>query len=104
MILLHIDTSNNQKVVANLEIDGKLLESISESEIRKPESVLILIENVCRKAHVDLEQIDEIRVVEGPGSYTGLKVGVSVANALSFGLGKKVNKKRIGKLIEPKYE
>jgi tRNA threonylcarbamoyladenosine biosynthesis protein TsaB len=51
-----------------------------------------------------VQDVDEINVEEGPGSYTGLKVGVSVANALSFALGKKVNGKMIGEIVEPTYE
>ncbi len=101
---LYIDTRDNQKVVARLDHNGTKFEASSTSEIRHPESILILVEKVCKEANIDTSQIDELYVEEGPGSYTGLKVGVSVANALSFALGKKINGKNLGELVTPTYE
>ena len=104
MIKLLIDTRDNQRVVASLDIDGKKFEEVSTSENRRPESILTLIDLVCKKAGISVQDTDEINVEEGPGSYTGLKVGVSVANALSFALSRKVNGGLFGELIAPKYE
>ncbi len=104
MVSLNIDTRDNQKVVARLTKDKEMFEAVSTAENRHPESILKLIEQVCEKASVKLDSIDEINVEEGPGSYTGLKVGASVANALGFALQKKVNGKKLGEIIEPKYE
>ncbi len=104
MTILHIDTRDNKNVVAKLDIDGKIIEANSINEDRRPESIVNLIAAVCEKAGIRVQDVDEINVEEGPGSYTGLKVGVSVANALSFALGKKVNGKMIGEMVEPTYE
>jgi tRNA threonylcarbamoyladenosine biosynthesis protein TsaB len=104
MTILHIDTRDNKNVVAKLDIDGKIIEANSINEDRRPESIVNLIAAVCEKAGIRVQDVDEINVEEGPGSYTGLKVGVSVANALSFALGKKVNGKMIGEIVEPTYE
>lgn len=104
MISLYIDTRDNQKVSALLDCDGTKYEASSTSENRHPESILLLIEKVCKQAKIDPSRIDELHVEEGPGSYTGLKVGASVANALSFALNKKINGKKFGELVTPKYE
>lgn len=104
MTTLTIDTRDNQKVFALLDIDGKKFEEVSTAENKRPESILTLIEKVCEKAKISVQDVDAINVEEGPGSFTGLKVGASVANALSFALGKKVNGHEIGTLVEPKYE
>jgi len=101
---IYIDTRDSKKVIARLEIGAKKSESISASQDSHPGSIVNLIEDVLIKANVKISDIDEIKVEEGPGSYTGLKVGASVANALSFALGKKINGNKIGKIIEPKYE
>lgn len=101
---LFIDTRDNQRVVARLDCSGKVFESVSTSENRHPESILTLIDEVCNKAEIKIKDIDEINVEEGPGSYTGIKIGVSVANALSFALQKKVNGKNLGEFTEPRYE
>lgn len=104
MINLYIDTRDNKNVKAKLEIDGEVFEIQSTNETRRPESIVNLIDEVCKKAGITINEVDEINVEEGPGSYTGLKVGVSVANALSFALNKKVNGKMSGEIIEPTYE
>lgn len=104
MIKLRIDTKDSLNISAHLDVDGVGYHEISTTENKRPESILNLVERVLEKAKIDKNDIDEIYVEEGPGSYTGLKVGVSVANALSFGLGKKVNGKAFGELVEPKYE
>lgn len=104
MASLHIDTRDSNNVTAELSINGTSYKEVGGIQNRRPESILILIDKVCRKAGVTVNQIDEINVEQGPGSFTGIKVGVSVANALSFALGKKVNSLSLGELVEPKYE
>lgn len=104
MLKLILDTRNSNNISVKLDDNGKIYAENSVSDTKRPESVLNLVNRVCEKAGIDAKSIDEIKVEEGPGSYTGLKVGVSVANALSFGLGKKVNGKKLGEILEPKYE
>jgi tRNA threonylcarbamoyladenosine biosynthesis protein TsaB len=104
MINLYIDTRDSSKITARIDKDGSIFEEISTTETRRPESILILIKNVASKAGIDIHDIDEIHAEEGPGSYTGLKVGISVANALSFSLDKKVNGYPLGEYAEPKYQ
>jgi len=94
MNTLTIDTRDNKKAIARLDIDGATYESFSKSKTQHPESILLLIEEVCQKGKIDIHDIDNIKVEEGPGSYTGLKVGASVANALGFSLQKKVKRKK----------
>ncbi len=101
---LTIDTRDNSCVVARLVDGDKTYEAISSSENRRPESILNLIDQVVKEGKVTIQDVDEIYVEEGPGSYTGLKVGVSVANALSFALNRKVNGHEPGTIVEPKYE
>lgn len=104
MINLYIDTRNNAKVSARLDVDNAIFEAFSDSPTKRPESILTLVDSVCNKAQIKPSDIDEIYVEEGPGSYTGLKVGVSVANALSFSLNKKINGKPLGEIVEPTYQ
>lgn len=47
-----------------------------------------LIQNVVKQSGESLEALDAIAVAKGPGSYTGLRVGVSTAKGLCYGLDK----------------
>jgi tRNA threonylcarbamoyladenosine biosynthesis protein TsaB len=65
--------------------------------------VLILIDKLLREYGLRIKDITRIEVNLGPGSFTGVRVGASVANALGFSLKIPVNGKKVGDLAEPLY-
>jgi tRNA threonylcarbamoyladenosine biosynthesis protein TsaB len=46
-----------------------------------------MIESLLKKAKVDFKQLERVIVGRGPGSYTGLRIGVSCAKGISYALG-----------------
>lgn len=52
------------------------------------EKLHIFIDDVLKEANVHLHKLDAIAVSKGPGSYTGLRIGVSAAKGLCFALNK----------------
>lgn len=100
---LLIDTSDNKNVFAKIVTDENEYISTTVKGNRNPDSIVNLIEDVLKKSGLNLHDINGIDINEGPGSFTGLKVGASVANALSFALAKKINNKPIGEIVEPTY-
>lgn len=102
-MILKIDTKNAKEIKVQIEKDGEILTESSTSSISRPESVLNLIERLCKKNKIDLKKISSIEVDKGPGSYTGLKVGMAVANTLSFSLLIPVNGNSLGTIEEPTY-
>ncbi len=96
-MLLYIDTSDNTKTIVGLD-DFRLEKPTG---VDKSQQVLTLINQILKKHKKALKDITEIKVETGPGSFTGLRVGVAVANALGWGLGVKVNGKD---RVEPKYD
>lgn len=98
---LYIDTSNREKIVVG--VDGEMFET--ETVKDKSQRLLSFVDEVLEKKSKKLEDVSEIEVNVGPGSFTGLRVGVSVANALGWALGIPVNGKRIdkGETVEITY-
>ena len=63
--------------------------SLRESHIHS-EKLLTLVQEVLRAGETNLQQLDAIAVSIGPGSFTGLRIGLSTAKGLSFALEKPV--------------
>lgn len=106
MTTLYIDTTNNQKVIVALTIDGKKDEIKKPLERKKAQIVLELVSDLLKKHELNLHEIDKINVNPGPGSFTGVRVGVSIANALSFALHIPVNDILVSQtehVVEPLY-
>ncbi len=83
--ILNIETATEVCSVA-LGVDGNLID-IKETERDKSHaSVLTLyIEEILHKNHINKKNLDAIAVSKGPGSYTGLRIGVSTAKGLVYG-------------------
>lgn len=99
---IYIDTSDAEKIRVRLEKNGKEF-SREAARDRKSQVTLELIEQLLKESGLKLDQIDNLYVKEGPGSYTGLKVGATIANTLSFVLQIPVNDLPVGKFATPKY-
>jgi len=99
---LFIDTSNSEKIVVGF--DDKRYETSSRKE--KSQMLLPFIDELLHKGNKKFKDITEIEVHTGPGSFTGLRIGVSVANALGWALGIPVNGKNLrkGELVNINYE
>ena len=51
-------------------------------------NVAVYVDELLRERDIDADEIDAIAVGKGPGSYTGLRIGVSFAKGMCYGLGK----------------
>jgi tRNA threonylcarbamoyladenosine biosynthesis protein TsaB len=100
---LYIDTSDSNNIFVRLTVGDKTFEEADIQNIKKAQIVLELVDKVLKKAQLELSDVKKIEVNRGPGSYTGLKVGVSVANALSLILQVPVNDKKLGETETPEY-
>lgn len=98
---MKIDTKDQKLVRVGLYTNEEI-DSLSEENEFGSQVLLPLIEKILKKNGLEFKDLTGIEVETGPGSYTGLKVGVSVANALGYSLGIPVNGKEIE--TEVKYE
>ena len=104
---IYIDTTDNTNVLVRLILDTQEFVKEKKVEARSAQLVLPLIEELLSDHGLTPQDLDAVDVNEGPGSYTGVRVGVSIANAIAFALGIPVNNTEIidGKThIEPVYE
>ncbi len=101
--ILFIDTASNEEISVGLRIREKKFVSKRKVDKMKAQVVLPMIEQLLKKHKMSLEQIDAVEVNTGPGSFTGLRVGISIANALGFLLQIPVNKKPLGEIVQASY-
>jgi tRNA threonylcarbamoyladenosine biosynthesis protein TsaB len=104
-MVLGIDTSETLRTNVSLkDKNGKVKDRLIEE--RKPGSQVLLpmIIKILKTNKLEPQDLTAIEVNCGPGSYTGLRVGISVANTLGYFLKIPINNKKIGELVVPKYD
>jgi len=87
-VILQIETATTSCSVA-LAVDGKVVvfKQINERNIHA-EVITLFIDELVASANLTYTNLDAIAVSSGPGSYTGLRIGVSTAKGLCFALDK----------------
>jgi len=87
-IFLHIETATQVCSVA-LSESGKIISARESREKNIHSSIItVFIEEMMREAGIPFSSLDAVVVSKGPGSYTGLRIGVSTAKGICYGLGK----------------
>ena len=103
-MMLKIDSTNREEIAVEL-IDSKSgkVDKLIQKQKLGSQVLLPMIVKILKKNKLNFSALTEIEVNTGPGSFTGTRVGVAIANALGFTLNLPVNGKK-GKIIEVKYE
>ena len=86
-LILNIETATKNCSVA-LSKDGKTLaiRELSEQNFSHAEKLHVFIEELLLETNVALKDLKAIAASQGPGSYTGLRIGVSAAKGLCYAL------------------
>jgi tRNA threonylcarbamoyladenosine biosynthesis protein TsaB len=90
MITLGIDTSTFIGSAGIIQDDKPLAELSLNVEVTHSERLLSSIETVISSARLKIEDIDLFAYAKGPGSFTGLRIGLSTIKGLAFATGKKI--------------
>src|ERR1700729_504278 len=92
MLILAIDTALDACAAGVLDTDaGKLIAQQSEAMKRgHAEALMPLIARVIKQAGIGFAALDRIAVTTGPGSFTGLRVGLSAARGIALAANKPV--------------
>lgn len=87
-LILNIETSSDNCSVA-IARNGELYASMQSGEDRSHAHILtVLIEKLLARNSITIASLDAVAVSKGPGSYTGLRIGVSVAKGICYGARK----------------
>ena len=90
MKTLFIDSSRKSLSVALVEEDKLLLVSNVNSYSKHSNFLMNEIKNILEKADCTIYDVDDFVVLNGPGSFTGIRVGVTIAKTLAWVLSKKL--------------
>ena len=87
MKILVTDTSNST-CCAGIYDDGRELSyEISFEKKTHSETFMPLVERVIGKSGISMSDIDAIAAVTGPGSFTGIRIGLSAVKGMALGMG-----------------
>lgn len=90
MRLLAIDTSTMLGGVALLHDETLIAETRLNVKVTHSERLLVEIDHILKQADLRIDDIDFLALAIGPGSFTGLRVGLSTIKGLAFATGKKI--------------
>lgn len=85
--ILHLETSTKVCSVA-LSLNGNLKQLVESNDLAYShgEKLTLFIEQALKREGITATNLDAVSVASGPGSYTGLRIGVSTAKGLCFAL------------------
>lgn len=87
MLLLALDTATEQGSLALLEDERVLGESTLEASGAYLQHLLPAVEALLARAGKALSQVNALTVSQGPGNFTGLRIGLATVKGLAFALG-----------------
>ena len=90
MKILAIDTSGSVSSVAIVTEKFTLSEFAINNKKSHSQTLMPMVEMALKYSSTELKEIDYIACSSGPGSFTGIRIGVSTAKALAHGLSKRI--------------
>ena len=82
MISLCMDTAYKQLVLGIYQ-DGQLLEGVAKTAFKKQsESIFVELNALLKRVNLDYKDIDRVIITKGPGSYTGIRIAMTIAKVL----------------------
>jgi tRNA threonylcarbamoyladenosine biosynthesis protein TsaB len=86
--ILHIDTTTDHASIG-ISLNGIIAMHLDNPVQKEHGSFLHLgIQQLCAKMNIQMQELDAISVLIGPGSYTGIRIGLATAKGLSYALKK----------------
>lgn len=90
MISLFIDTSYKSLFVGIVDGNNVIDKICTMAEANFSEKLVPIIKEIVDKNNICLDKIDKLFVTVGPGSFTGIRIGLAVCKTLTFALNKRI--------------
>lgn len=90
MKIVALDSSGLVASVALAEDDNLIAEYTVQYKKTHSQTLLPMLQEICRMVELDLDTVDAIAVAAGPGSFTGLRIGSATAKGLAFAMKKPI--------------
>jgi tRNA threonylcarbamoyladenosine biosynthesis protein TsaB len=90
MKILAVDTSANVATAAVTDCGRLICESILNHKKTHSEKIMPMIDELLRDSEINIKDIDLFAVANGPGSFTGLRIGVSTVKALAHAVNRPI--------------
>lgn len=87
---LFIDTHDELITIA-LKYNDEIFVKTQTSEYAHSVYTMPMIEELFKENNIDIKDLDKIIVVNGPGSFTGIRIGLSIAKTMAYALKIKIN-------------
>ncbi len=89
-MILALNTATTRTYITLLNEGGIVDEKSWKAEQNEAETLLPNLQEMLNGNNLKWEDLDEIAAITGPGPFTALRVSIAIANALGYGLGKKI--------------
>ena len=88
-LILNIETST-KTCSSSLALNGELIDekTIKSDKFVHGEKLHLIINDLLKKNNYSFDDIDGVGICSGPGSFTGLRIGVSTAKGIAYSLNK----------------
>ncbi len=86
-LILNIETSTSVCSVCIAENGKKLIGKETREQNAHSKILTVFIDDIFRESEIKVKEINAVAVSKGPGSYTGLRIGVSAAKGIAYGAG-----------------
>ncbi len=92
---LYINTQDKDTISVELKEEDTVIARVTDHNKYGSQVLLPLINQILKKNNITFKDLKSVEIETGPGSFTGLRVGAAVANALGFALNIPVNGKKM---------
>ena len=94
-MILVIDTTNRDRITVSLKQEEQTIDILTDNNKFGSQVLLPTITKLLKKNNLEFKDLEAVELNPGPGSFTGIRVGASVANALAYSLNIPVNGKKV---------